>query len=210
MRNVSFREGRLEETPPKLPFFESHFELLCVRVCEHHGACHCKLEWVWKPQLGCEMYEYVPTAVWTLHHSPSTKVIEEWPRNHLSNTEISAKRRNDLQIGSFSVWNEFTRSEGQGESLGPRMVLNERKFVSECPRYECLDVSERHVITYGNIYASLMSRHIGISILNLNNLQICTLDLLYICVSIFNYIHFLYDFKVRDLLFPFANICKGA
>ena len=90
------------------------------------------------------------------------------------------------------------------------MVLNERKFVSECPRYECLDVSERHVITYGNIYASLMSRHIGISILNLNNLQICTLDLLYICVSIFNYIHFLYDFKVRDLLFPFANICKGA
>ena len=51
------------------------------------------------------------------------------------NTEISAKRHNGSQIGSFSVWNKLTQLEGSMRRvLDPRNVLDERKFVRECPR----------------------------------------------------------------------------
>lgn len=52
---------------------------------------------------------YLPTDV---SISSLTKTMERWPRNHLFNTEISAKRHNGSQIGSFSVWNKLTQSEG--------------------------------------------------------------------------------------------------
>lgn len=174
----------LDETSPKLPFVERHFELLCVRICEDHGACSWKLEWsgdhTWNWFLEVRyLNNYLPTDVsissftCDKNHGRMAKKSPILTQKYLQ-TDTMVHR-----LGPFLYeTNLLSRKDQWGEFLDPRMVLDERKLVSECPRYASL---VNGMLSFATIFMYLLCIccwHIGILILYLP--------------------------------FPFANICNHA